>query len=39
MKTAFLAILGSVSIAAPAAADLMNLLNYNLTGAAGNEAL
>lgn len=39
MKTAYLAILGSVSIAAPAAADLMNLLNYNLTGAAGNEAL
>lgn len=39
MKLVSLAVLGSVCIAAPAAANLLKLVNYNLTGAAGNEAL
>lgn len=39
MKIVSIAVLGSVCIAAPAAANLLKLVNYNLTGAAGNEAL
>lgn len=39
MKSTCLAVLAAVSVATPASADLMKLANYNLTGAAGNEAL
>ncbi len=39
MKSTCLAVLAAVSVAAPAFANFDKLINYDLTGAAGNEAL